>query len=151
MPEAQGRGASDRPLGGRAPTRVRAGARRRSRAGARPLGGRLRGSHRARAALHALTAGRGARLLGVRRRAAPGPGMPVSEEARLVERLQGGDASALEALMSEYATRVYRLAFGITRDQGAEGEVVHVGFLTGAAEGATLAGRSALGGRLFPV
>src|SRR5438128_11457857 len=106
MPEAQGRGASDRSLGGRAPTRVRAGARRRKRAGARPLGGRLRGSHRARAALHALPAGRGARLLGVRRRAAPGPpGMPVSEEARLVERLQGGDASALEALMSEYATR----------------------------------------------
>src|SRR2546427_6475476 len=85
MPAAQGRGASDRPLGGRAPTRVRAGARRRKRAGARPLGGRLRGSHRARAALHALTAGRGARLLGVRRRAAPGPGMPVSEEARRSE------------------------------------------------------------------
>src|SRR5207245_3904103 len=132
MPAAQGRGASGRRLGGRAPTRVRAGARRRKRAGARPLGGRLRGSHRARAALHALTAGRGARLLGVRRRAAPGPGMPVSEEARLVERLRGGDASALEALMSEDATRVYRLAFGITRDQGGAGGGVREGVLTAA-------------------
>ena len=56
--------------------------------------------------------------------------MPVSEEARLVERLQGGDASALEALMSEYATRVYRLAFGITRDQGDAEEVVQDVFLT---------------------
>src|SRR2546427_12675159 len=130
MPEAQGRGASDRPLGGRAPTRVRAGARRRSRAGARPLGGRLRGSHRARATLHALTAGRGARLLGVRRRAAPGPGMPVSEEARLVERLQGGDASALEALMSGYATRVYRLAYGIPPGPGAPGAAVQGVFPT---------------------
>src|SRR5438128_793468 len=147
MPEAQGRGASDRSLGGRAPTRVRAGARRRKRAGARPLGGRLRGSHRARAALHALPAGRGARLLGVRRRAAPGPGMPVSEEARL----QGGDASALEALMSEYATRVYRLAFGITRDQGAAEEVVQDVFLTVATKCATFAGRSALGSWIYRI
>src|SRR2546428_11350519 len=150
MPEAQGRGASDRPLGGRAPPRVRAGARRRSRAGARPLGGRLRGPHRARAALHALTAGRGARLLGVRRRAAPGAGMPVSEEARLVERLQGGDASALEALMSEYATRVYRLALRLTQGQGGAGEVVPDGFLAVAAQCAPLAGRPAPGGRGCP-
>ena len=77
--------------------------------------------------------------------------MPVSAEARLVERLQGGDGSALEALMSEYATRVYRLAFGITRDQGDAEEVVQDVFLTVATKCATFAGRSALGSWIYRI
>ena len=77
--------------------------------------------------------------------------MPVSEEARLLERLRAGDASALEALMSEYATRVYRLAFGITRDQGAAEEVVQDVFLTVATKCATFAGRSALGSWIYRI
>src|SRR5712691_2182538 len=150
-PEVESRGARDRPLGSRAPARVRAGARRGRGAGARPPGGRFRGPHRCRVPLHARTAGRGARLLGVRRRAAPSPGVAVSQEAGLVERLRGGDSAALEVLMSEYAPRVYRLAFGITRNQGDAEEVVQDVFLTVATKCGTFEGRSALGSWIYRV
>src|SRR5262249_40817836 len=36
-------------------------------------------------------------------------------ELRLVQRLQAGDATALEGVMERYSARLYRLAFGITR------------------------------------
>ena len=42
--------------------------------------------------------------------------MDVDEsDLLLLERLRGGDSNALEALMGQYAARVYRLAYGITR------------------------------------
>ena len=44
--------------------------------------------------------------------------MTEPADAQLVARLRGGDATALEAVMSEYGGRVYRLAWGITRDHG---------------------------------
>jgi RNA polymerase sigma-70 factor, ECF subfamily len=51
-------------------------------------------------------------------------------ELELIERLRGGDASALEALMERYATRVYRLAHGITRNPADAEEVVQDVFLS---------------------
>ncbi len=42
--------------------------------------------------------------------------MTGETEANLVEGLRHGEAEALEALMAEYAPRIYRLAHGITRN-----------------------------------
>jgi len=75
----------------------------------------------------------------------------VSQEAGLVERLRGGDSAALEVLMSEYAPRVYRLAFGITRNQGDAEEVVQDVFLTVATKCGTFEGRSALGSWIYRI
>lgn len=47
----------------------------------------------------------------------------------MVERLRRGDTAALEALMERYAPRVYRLAYGITRNQADAEEVVQDVFL----------------------
>ena len=77
--------------------------------------------------------------------------MPVNPEARLVERLRAGDAAALEALMSEYASRVYRLAFGITRDQGDAEEVAQDVFLTLATKTAMFEERAALGSWIYRI
>jgi len=77
--------------------------------------------------------------------------MPVTPEARLVERLRAGDAAALEALMSEYASRVYRLAFGITRDQGDAEEVAQDVFLTLATKTAMFEERAALGSWIYRI
>src|SRR2546428_14182393 len=44
------------------------------------------------------------------------PTVDADIELRLVERLQAGDATALEGLMERYSSRLYRLAFGITRN-----------------------------------
>ena len=41
--------------------------------------------------------------------------MDAVSETVLVERLKGGDAAALETLMERYASRVFRVARGITR------------------------------------
>lgn len=75
----------------------------------------------------------------------------MSEETRLVDRLRGGDATALEGLMREYASRVYRLAFGITRNQGDAEEVVQDVFLTLATKSAMFEGRSAVGSWIYRI
>ena len=77
--------------------------------------------------------------------------MPVNPEAGLVERLRAGDSAALEALMSEYASRVYRLAFGITRDQGDAEEVAQDVFLTLATKTAMFEERAALGSWVYRI
>jgi RNA polymerase sigma-70 factor, ECF subfamily len=77
--------------------------------------------------------------------------MSVSEEARLVERLQGGDSAALEVLMSAYASRVYRLAFGITRDHADAEEVAQDVFLTLATKSAMFEGRAAIGSWIYRI
>lgn len=48
----------------------------------------------------------------------------------LVQLLDAGDAAGLEALMARYASRVYRLAYGITRNLADAEEVVQDVFLT---------------------
>src|SRR5262249_59645298 len=51
-------------------------------------------------------------------------------ELRLVERLQAGDATALEGLMERYSSRLYRLAFSITRNARDAEEGLQDVFLT---------------------
>jgi len=77
--------------------------------------------------------------------------MPVNPQAGLIERLRAGDSAALEALMSEYASRVYRLAFGITRDQADAEEVAQDVFLTLATKCAMFEGRAALGSWIYRI
>jgi RNA polymerase sigma-70 factor (ECF subfamily) len=54
----------------------------------------------------------------------------IHAEGSLVERLQAGDAEALEMLMERYSARVYRLAYSITRNAGDAEEVVQDVFLS---------------------
>jgi RNA polymerase sigma-70 factor (ECF subfamily) len=75
----------------------------------------------------------------------------VSAEAQLLARLRTGDAAALEALMSDYGSRVYRLAYGITRNQGDAEEVVQDVFLTIAMKSDTFEDRSALGSWIYRI
>ena len=56
--------------------------------------------------------------------------MDADIELRLVERLQAGDATALEGLMERYSSRLYRLAFGITRNARDAEEVLQDVFVT---------------------
>lgn len=72
-------------------------------------------------------------------------------DLRLVERLRGGDAGALEALMERYASRVYRLAQGITRNEADAEEVVQDAFLTVFRKIHTFEGRAALGSWIYRV
>ena len=48
----------------------------------------------------------------------------------LIGRLRVGDQAALATLMDQYAAKIYRLAYGITRDAGDAEEVVQDVFLT---------------------
>jgi RNA polymerase sigma-70 factor (ECF subfamily) len=70
---------------------------------------------------------------------------------RLVARLRAGDATALEALMSEYGGRMYRVALGITCDQGDAEEVVQDVLLTIAEKSDTFEGRAALGTWIYRI
>ena len=78
-------------------------------------------------------------------------GRPTTADTRLVERLRAGDVAALEELMREYGGRVYRLAWGITRDQGDAEEVVQDVFLTIAQKSHTFEGRSAFGSWIYRI
>jgi RNA polymerase sigma-70 factor (ECF subfamily) len=69
----------------------------------------------------------------------------------LLERLRAGDANALEALMGQYAARVYRLAYGITRSTADAEEVVQDVFLTICRKSDTFEGRAALGSWIYRV
>ena len=73
------------------------------------------------------------------------------EDTRLVERLQSGDAGAIEVLVSEYGGRVYRLARGITRSDSDAEEIVQDVFLTIATKGASFKGRSSLGTWIYRI
>lgn len=72
-------------------------------------------------------------------------------ETMLVERLRGGDAVALEALMERYGSRVYRLAHGITRNEADAEEVVQDVFLNLFRKIDSFEGRSALGTWIYRI
>jgi RNA polymerase sigma-70 factor (ECF subfamily) len=72
-------------------------------------------------------------------------------EDRLIERLRQGDMQALEAVMARYSGRVYRLAFGITRNNADAEEIVQDVFLTLFRKIDTFEGRSALGTWIYRV
>lgn len=77
--------------------------------------------------------------------------MENEADPALLTRLQKGDAGALEALMSRYSSRVYRLAYGITRNQADAEEIVQDVFLTICRKSDTFEGRSALGSWIYRV
>ena len=77
--------------------------------------------------------------------------MRVETEVTLVERLRGGDTAALEALMERFAPRVYRLAYGITRNEADAEEVVQDVFLTVFRKIDSFEGRSALGTWMYRI
>jgi len=66
-------------------------------------------------------------------------------------RLRGGDAAALERLMEEYSGRVFRLAYGITRNHADAEEVMQDVFLTLLHKGDSFEGRSALSTWIYRV
>ena len=72
-------------------------------------------------------------------------------ESTLIENLRAGDAAALETLMSAHAPRLYRLAYGITRNDADAEEVVQDVFLTLFRKIETFEGRAALGSWLYRV
>ena len=65
----------------------------------------------------------------------------MSDEHLLLKDAAGGDASALEALMSRYGSRVYRLAHGITRNSADAEEIVQDVFLQMVRKGGAFEGR----------
>lgn len=75
----------------------------------------------------------------------------VHAERSLVERLQAGDAEALEMLMERYSARIYRLAHSITRNAGDAEEVVQDVFLSAFRNMRGFQGRAAVGTWLYRV
>ena len=76
----------------------------------------------------------------------------VSDDDRaLLSRAAVGDNDALDALMSRYSGRVYRLAYGITRNAADAEEVVQDVFLQIIHKGAGFEGRAALGSWIYRI
>jgi RNA polymerase sigma-70 factor, ECF subfamily len=73
------------------------------------------------------------------------------DDRTLLARAAGGDGEALEALMSRYASRIYRLAHGITRNGADAEEVVQDVFLQVVQKGAGFEGRAALGSWIYRI
>ena len=72
-------------------------------------------------------------------------------EAALIARLRGRDTQALEILMERHAARVYRVAFGITRNEADAEEVAQDVFLSLFEKIAAFEERAALGTWLYRV
>lgn len=77
--------------------------------------------------------------------------MDIASDTILIERLRDGDGAALETLMERYASRVYRVARGITRTDADAEEVVQDVFLTLARKIDSFEGRAALGTWIYRV
>jgi len=77
--------------------------------------------------------------------------MDAASETVLVERLREGDASALEALMERYASRVFRVARGIARTDADAEEVVQDVFLALARKIESFEGRAQLSTWIYRV
>lgn len=75
----------------------------------------------------------------------------MSDEFDLLERLRRGDASAVELLMTAYADRVYRLAYGVTRNEADAEEIVQDVFLTVFRKHTAFEGRSALSSWIYRI
>jgi RNA polymerase sigma-70 factor (ECF subfamily) len=80
-----------------------------------------------------------------------GATMPIEAEAILIDRLRGGDATALEELMEQFAPRVYRLAHSITRSEADAEEVVQDVFWSLYRKIDGFEGRAALGTWIYRI
>lgn len=74
-----------------------------------------------------------------------------TDDRSLLTRAAAGDAAALETLMTRYSSRVYRLAYGITRSAPDAEEVVQDVFLQIAQKGAGFEGRAALSSWIYRI
>jgi RNA polymerase sigma-70 factor (ECF subfamily) len=74
-----------------------------------------------------------------------------TDDRTLLDKAVAGDAGALEALMGRHAGRVYRLAFGITRNPADAEEVVQDVFLTVVRKGGGFEGQAALATWMYRV
>jgi len=72
-------------------------------------------------------------------------------DTALIARLRARDDSVLEVLMQRYSSRLYRVAFGITRSHVEAEEVVQDAFVTLFRKVDTFEGRAALGTWLYRV
>jgi RNA polymerase sigma-70 factor (ECF subfamily) len=79
------------------------------------------------------------------------PQSAAATEAALIARLRRRDTEALEILMERHAARVYRVAFGITRNDADAEEVVQDVFLSLFEKIAAFEERAALGTWLYRV
>jgi RNA polymerase sigma-70 factor (ECF subfamily) len=75
----------------------------------------------------------------------------VHAERGLVDRLQAGDAEALETLMERYSARIYRLAYSITRNTRDAEEVVQDVFLSAFRHAQGFQGRATVATWLYRV
>jgi RNA polymerase sigma-70 factor, ECF subfamily len=80
-----------------------------------------------------------------------GAAMRTETQAMLIDRLRGGDATALERVMEQFAPRVYRLAYGITRNEADAEEVVQDVFLNLFRKIDGFEGRAALGTWIYRI
>jgi RNA polymerase sigma-70 factor (ECF subfamily) len=74
-----------------------------------------------------------------------------TSDLNLVQALQRGESAALERLMERHAARVYRIAFGITRNRADAEEVVQDAFFALYQGAESFEGRAALSTWLFRV
>ena len=77
--------------------------------------------------------------------------MQTEVTASLIDRLRGGDTVALEEVMEQFAPRVHRLAYGITRNEADAEEVVQDVFLRLFRKIGAFEGRSALGTWIYRI
>ncbi len=77
--------------------------------------------------------------------------MDRETELALIARLRAGDGTALETLMEQYGSKIYRLAYGITRNMADAEEVVQDVFLALFRNIGTFEERSSLGTWLYRV
>jgi len=69
----------------------------------------------------------------------------------LLASLRRGEVGALEALAERYGSKIYRLAFGVTRNQADAEEVLQDVLLTLARKGGSFEKRSALGSWIYRI
>lgn len=77
--------------------------------------------------------------------------MSETDDRTLLDKAVAGDAGALEALMTRHAGRVYRLAYGITRNPADAEEVVQDVFLTVVRKGGSFEGQATLATWMYRV
>jgi len=75
----------------------------------------------------------------------------VIDDASVFERLRAGDGTALEPLMERFASRVYRVAHGVTANASDAEEVVQDVFLTLFRKADSFEGRAALSTWLYRI
>jgi len=75
----------------------------------------------------------------------------AAADVDLLASLRRGDVGALKALAERYGSMIYRLAFGVTRNQADAEEVLQDVLLTLAHKGGSFEGRSALGSWVYRI